>query len=125
MIEEELDADYVSAMCGMMCYDPDESDDDDTAEVDINDPRRRTNLDAVRCPCPPLEPYPPAGWMSLERWETRDYLSDFPGVQVDGCNVWVPDDIGFEVSLNVGFRCDKFRTAFTAGEWYLLDTRHN
>jgi hypothetical protein len=63
--------------------------------------------------------------MGLERWETLLHLADFPGVQVDGCNVWVPDDIGYEVSFKVGFQCDKFRTAFTAGEWYLLGTRHN
>jgi hypothetical protein len=65
------------------------------------------------------------GGMGLERWETLLHLADFPGVQVDGCNVWVPDDIGYEVSFKVGFQCDKFRTAFTAGEWYLLGTRHN
>lgn len=81
--------------------------------------------DFVRCECPALEPYPPSGWMGLERWETLLHLADFPGVQVDGCNVWVPDDIGYEVSFKVGFQCDKFRTAFTAGEWYLLGTRHN
>jgi len=134
MMLAEIDLDQLRAE--MACWGPDDDEDDDEDENtpvvpvepwEYDDDRRRevgTN-DATRCPCPALAEYPPAGWLSLDAWETIDHLGGFPGVQVDGCNVWVPDDIGYEVSLQVDRRVRTWRTVFTPGEWYLFDSHHN
>lgn len=69
--------------------DPDDDHDegDDTAELEV--PIVGVN-NAVRCPCPPMAPYP-AGWLNQRQQEAIDYLRrQYPTADTTGGDVWVP-----------------------------------
>lgn len=122
MTEDEFD-DFREALDAGFYGDPDDDEDDD-GELDytpyptpIDDDRRRN--DAVRCPCPALEPYPPAGWLSLTAWDELDFIAGLDESSVvDGGAVWVPEAKVPWAWAVVTESTTTFETVFTPGLWF-------
>lgn len=97
MTEDEFD-DFRTCLDAGFYGDPDDDDDEDGGldhtpyPAPYDDDRRRGRNDAVRCPCPTLAPYPPAGWLSLTAWDTLDAFATLDGCRFDEgeSRLWVP-----------------------------------